>query len=218
MNRDKRTAGRNGPSEPENGSVRRRLLAAATELFTQKGYAGTTVREIVTAAGVTKPVLYYYFRNKEGIYLELMRKTFAMLDDLLQTFSGEPGTASQKLLRFCLEVYSLVKENIEAVRMMYAIYYGPHQGAPFFDFDSYHHKFQQALRGLVEEGIRKGEFRRGQAEEITWLVLGAVNVAMEVDLSHPEMSMGQKGLTRMLELIFRAISPDPRGLKKEIDR
>jgi len=31
------------------------------------------VREIVAAAGVTKPVLYYYFRNKEGIYLELMQ-------------------------------------------------------------------------------------------------------------------------------------------------
>ena len=218
MKRDRRTVGRNGPSKPKNGSMRRRLLAAAAELFTQKGYAGATVREIVTSAGVTKPVLYYYFRSKEGIYLELMREAFGKLDNLLKISSGEGATARHKLLRFCREVYSLFLENIQAVRVMYAIYYGPHQGAPFFDFDSYHHKFQQALRELVEEGIRKGEFRRGQAEEITWLVLGAVNVAMEVDLSHPEMSMGEKGLTRMLELIFRAISPGPRGLKKEMDR
>lgn len=215
MNRGKRTTGRKGPSEPGNGSMRQRLLASATELFTQKGYPATTVREIVTSAGVTKPVLYYYFGNKEGIYLELMRDTFAKLDNLLKVSSGEAGTARHKLLRFCLEVYSLFLENMQAVRMMYAIYYGPHQGAPFFDFDSYHHKFQQALRNLVEEGMRKGEFRRGQAEEITWLILGAVNVAMEVDLSHPEMSMGQKGLARVLELIFRAISSEPKGRKKE---
>ena len=45
-------------------------LSAARELFARKGYSGTSVREIVAAADVTKPVLYYYFRNKEGLYLE----------------------------------------------------------------------------------------------------------------------------------------------------
>jgi AcrR family transcriptional regulator len=39
-------------------SVRNRLLSAATELFSSKGYSATATREIVTAAGVTKPVLY----------------------------------------------------------------------------------------------------------------------------------------------------------------
>ena len=40
--------------------ARDRLLEAATALFAEKGYAGTYVREIVTHAGVTEPVLYYY--------------------------------------------------------------------------------------------------------------------------------------------------------------
>ena len=44
--------------------ARERLLSGATELFASKGYAATTVREIVERAGVTKPVLYYYFRSK----------------------------------------------------------------------------------------------------------------------------------------------------------
>jgi TetR/AcrR family transcriptional regulator len=39
--------------------VRKRLLKAALELFTKKGFAATSVREIVEIAGVTKPVLYY---------------------------------------------------------------------------------------------------------------------------------------------------------------
>jgi len=57
MRRDQGRAGRQNRAEPENGSARQRLLAAATDLFTQRGYAATTVREIVGAAGVTKPVL-----------------------------------------------------------------------------------------------------------------------------------------------------------------
>ena len=78
--------------ESGNGPVRQRLLEGAAELFTQKGYAATTVREIVAAAGVTKPVLYYYFRNKEGIYLELMREAFAKMDDLVAISLEDQGS------------------------------------------------------------------------------------------------------------------------------
>jgi AcrR family transcriptional regulator len=187
-------------------SVRQRLLAAATDLFARKGYAATTVREIVDTARVTKPVLYYYFQNKEGIYLELMRQTFGNVDYLVDFSRGEKGSTREKLLRFCDQAFSLFLENIEAIRVMYAIYYGPHQGAPFFDFDAYHLKFMEAIRALVEEGIRKGEFRKGEAENTTWAILGAFNVAMQVQLGHPEMGLGNEGLARVLNLIFRGIS------------
>jgi TetR/AcrR family transcriptional regulator len=187
-------------------TVRQRLLAAATDLFARKGYAATTVREIVDSARVTKPVLYYYFQNKEGIYLELMRQTFSNVDYLVDFSRGEKGSTREKLLRFCDQAFSLFMQNIEAIRVMYAIYYGPHQGAPFFDFEAYHLKFQEAIRLLVEEGIRKGEFRKEDAEDMTWAILGAVNVVMEVQLGHPETGLGREGLARVLNLIFRGIS------------
>jgi TetR/AcrR family transcriptional regulator len=187
-------------------SVRQRLLAAATDLFARKGYAAATVREIVDSARVTKPVLYYYFQNKEGIYLELMRQTFSNVDYLVDFSRAEKGSIREKLLAFCDRTFSLFMENIQAIRVMYAIYYGPHQGAPFFDFDAYHLKFQEAIRALVEEGIRKREFRKGETENMTWAILGAVNVAMEVQLGHPETGLGREGLARVLNLIFRGIS------------
>jgi AcrR family transcriptional regulator len=192
-------------SESGNGSVRQRLLEGASELFTQKGYAATTVREIVAAAGVTKPVLYYYFRNKEGIYLELMRGSFAKMDDLLANSREDRGTVTERVLRLCDRLYSLFMEHVKAARVMYAIYYGPHQGAPFFDFDAYHRKFREAVQRLIEEGIRKGEFRKGNPEEMAWAIIGAINVAMEVHLTHPEWGLGSEGLARVLKLIFTGI-------------
>ena len=213
MNRGKRAAGRKDRTEPENGSVRQRLLTAATDLFTQRGYAATTVREIVGAAGVTKPVLYYYFRNKEGIYLELMRQAFARLDELIAGSVGDRGSAIQRLLRLCDRVYTLFMENVKLARVMYSIYYGPHQGAPFFDFDAYHLKFQEAVRGLIQEGVRNGEFRKGNPEDMTWAILGAINVAMEVHLGHIELELGREGLARVLKLIFQGISAE-KGRRK----
>ena len=200
-----------------DGSVRRKLLAGASELFTRKGYAATTVREIVAAAGVSKPVLYYYFHSKEGIYLELMRETFAQADILLASALEERGTASEKLMRFFDQAFSLFLENVQGVRVMYAIYYGPHQGAPFFDFESYHFKVRQTIHRLVEEGIRQGEFRRGRVEDMTWAILGALNVAIEVHLGHPEISLGRKDLARVLKVILQGIwarKGEEKGVRK----
>ena len=55
------------PQEPGESSVRKRLMDAAFHLFTNRGYAATSVREIVEMAGVTKPSLYYHFESKDGI-------------------------------------------------------------------------------------------------------------------------------------------------------
>ena len=187
-------------------AVRNRLLSAATELFSRKGYSATTTREIVAASEVTKPVLYYYFQNKEGIYLELIRGAFAKFDALLDTSRSEKGSASERLLRLSDQIFSLFMENIEMARLMYSIYYGPHQGAPFFDFDTYHLKFQDTIRQLVNEGKRQGEFHKGNAEDMMWVILGTINVAMEVQLCHPELGMERKRLAQILKLILQGIS------------
>jgi len=52
----------------EERTARDAILRAARNLFTTKGFASTTVREICQEAGVTAPVLYYHFGNKEGLF------------------------------------------------------------------------------------------------------------------------------------------------------
>ncbi|MBP1717749.1 MAG: TetR family transcriptional regulator [Deltaproteobacteria bacterium] len=196
---------------------RQRLLDAAAELFNSKGYAATTVREIVKAAGVTKPVLYYYFKNKEGIFLELMRETYVKFNELVDSVRSEKGNPREKLERFIDQSFCLFLEEIKTVRLMYSLYYGPHQGAPFFDFDIYHRKYQEVIRGLVEEGIRRKEFRGENLEDMTWALIGTLNVVMEVELGHPEISLGREGLSRLLKLIFQGLSSErkkPAGGKK----
>jgi AcrR family transcriptional regulator len=54
---------------------RRRLIErAATELFAQRGYAATTVDDIVRAAGVTKPMLYRHFESKQELCIALLER------------------------------------------------------------------------------------------------------------------------------------------------
>ena len=196
---------RNG-AEP-GPDVREKLLASAAETFSTKGYAATTVREIVHRAGVTKPALYYYFRSKEGIYLALMREPFERFVALVDETTAEEETARERLVRLCLRSYDIFVEHLDLARMMYAIYYGPPQGAPFVDFDAYHLRFQEGILALLTEGIRRREFRKGDAGDMMWAVVGVVNVAMELELCRPRHSVGRDGIRRMLGILFDGIAP-----------
>jgi TetR/AcrR family transcriptional regulator len=171
------------------------------------------VREIVTAAGVTKPVLYYYFRNKEGIYLELIRQPYARFDALLDAFHGGHGSAITSILRLSDELFCLFVENIKVARLMYSIYYGPPQGAPFFDFDTYHFKFHDIIRRFIKEGVRQGELRTGNTDDRMWAIVGIINVAMEVQLCHPETAIDRKQLARILRLALNGMSAVKTGEK-----
>ena len=190
---------------PDTG-VRQRLMAAATDLFNRKGYAGTSVREIVDAAGVTKPVLYYHFGSKEGIYLALFEETFAAFMDTLAAPTSRPASTRERLLDLCDRAYTFHAAHLPLVRLMYAIYYGPPQGAPPFDFDATHDAFQHLTAAVIEEGIRSGEIKPVPVPEAMWAVIGAVNIAMEVDLCHPEQSLGRDGLARLLNSVFDGIA------------
>ena len=56
--------GRQRRPTAESEAKRERILLAAQALFHAQGYAHTTMAQIVGALGVTKPFVYYYFRNK----------------------------------------------------------------------------------------------------------------------------------------------------------
>lgn len=182
--------------------VRERLLIAAAEFFARKGYASTKVREIVNAAGVTKPTLYYYFQNKEGIYLEIMREALGKFESLLRAAKSESGPASRKLFALSDNLMVLLKANLQVARVMYAIYYGPPQESPFFDCEVFHFRLQDTLQEFIHEGIETGEFRDRNAQDMSWAILGVINIAIDMELSHPDMALGCEGLARVLAIVL----------------
>jgi AcrR family transcriptional regulator len=199
---------------PQDESVRARLLEAASGLFAQKGYAATTVREIVDAAGVTKPVLYYYFGNKEGIYLELMEEALGTVHSLVTRAMESGGSARERIERLCESTFDAMLDHLDVVRVMDSSYYGPPQGAPYFDFEVFHREFEGAVRSLVEAGMASGELRPGDPEVVTLALIGALDIAKGIHLCHPERSRGAEGLRQILEVVFHGVL-EPNPITKE---
>lgn len=70
------TAGSPGSDAPKRDG-RRKLLAAAAEVFAEKGYADATTKEIAQRAGVTEPMLFRHYGSKAGLFQEAAVAPFA---------------------------------------------------------------------------------------------------------------------------------------------
>ncbi|MBI5408782.1 MAG: TetR/AcrR family transcriptional regulator [Nitrospirae bacterium] len=202
------------PVKSEEHAARGRLLGAALDIFNERGYAASSVREIVKAAGVTKPMLYYYFRNKEGIYTELMTKPFEVLEKILEETAHEKLSARKRVIRLFDRIFLLFMKNLKAARLMYSIYYGPPQGAPFIDFEGYHLKIREVTGLIVKDGIKSGEFRAVNVDTLTWALIGALNFVLEEQLCQHTPMVDDKGLSDTLALIFDGVAPSKSKRKR----
>ncbi len=189
-----------------DSAVRERLLTEALQLFNAKGYAATSVREIVAAAGVSKPTLYYYFQNKEGIYLALMHSTLATFQAAVEQLVVPQGTARQRLLRFATGVFDLFVDQLAVVRLIYAIYFGPPQGTPEFSHKQFYDVMLRVVAGMVEDGMTAGEFRPEPVHDLTWLVISCMNTVMEEQLCNQPPRVDRANLERMLGMVLDGIA------------
>ncbi len=202
---------RNGSASPPDDhghppGAREKLLGAAIDLFTARGYAATSVREIVEHAGLTKPALYYHFGSKEAIYLEILREVRLVMDEALSRLSSGGGPARERLIRFAVGLFEVFEGNVSAARFMNAVLWGPPQGAPPFDFRTVHDAIRAAVGGMVEEGIAQGEFGPGEPTDVAQAFIAVLSFSMDVHLVYPDSSPGTAGLRRTLDILFRGIA------------
>jgi len=189
-------------------SARERLLREAADLFNRKGYAATSVGEIVAAAGVTKPVLYYHFESKEGLYLRLMEEGLGSFRAAVEAaLRRDKGTVAARIRRLCETIVGHALENLSIVRLTRGIHHAPPQGAPAFDVCEFPRTIQATLLQLVEEGVRTGEFAAVAPADLVWVITGLLAVCIDSNLIDPALALKPRGFRSALNLVFAGVSP-----------
>ena len=188
---------------------RQQILDAALGLFAQKGYAATTIREIVDAVGITAPSLYYYFGSKEGLYMELMQTYSAKIDSVLESHLHTSEGAKSRLKDLVDKIFLHVIEDKNFFRLMFTIYYGPPNGAPYCDFILYHVKIHATIKKIIEDGIAAKEFQPGNSGHMTWIIRGVVQLAMEEQIKDDREQIDRQRLQKILDLIVDRFARPP---------
>ncbi|MDQ8707773.1 helix-turn-helix domain-containing protein [Streptomyces sp. LHD-70] len=91
----------NAGARPRRGNTRQRIQDVALELFAERGYEKTSLREIAERLEVTKAALYYHFKTKEDILGSLFEDLTRPIDELIEWAGEQPRTleTKQEILR-----------------------------------------------------------------------------------------------------------------------
>lgn len=193
------------PIRETPADARDRLFAAALDQFTRCGYAATSVRELCEAAGVTKPVLYYYFKSKEGLYLEIMNGIGQLYDQRVGELCCSGGSIRQRLIHFLTGMFDGARENLPVIKLAYMIYFGPPQGAPPVDFNRFFDQTLALVESLITEGIENGEFRECDRKALAWALVGSFQTIQEEQICRSESRIGRDGLMSVIDLILSGV-------------
>lgn len=193
------------PPGSDDLHTRERLLRAAVHVFERKGYAAASVREIVARAGVTKPVLYYHFGSKEGLLVEVLYEGARRFADAMAGAVERPGTTRERLVSLGEDLYALFQENLPAVRLAHALFLGPAEGVPRFDFTTFDHSLQGALRRIVEDGLAAGEVHPARPDDVALALSGVIGSCAARQL-HPGFDpVRVEDLRRILDMVLDGI-------------
>ena len=155
--------------------VQARILAAATHLFANRGYGSTSVREVVEAASVTKPTLYYWFQSKEQLYRTCVRACFDALVPLVHDAVNGPGTIEERLERFVQAYVDGGIADTDRMRLALTATSPTWEARPEIDLMSFHQEYVEPLAQLFLEGRKTGVLRPEMDPQFA--VVGLVGLA-----------------------------------------
>jgi len=146
------------PGQRDAGATREALLAAATELFAELGFDGTTVGAIAVRARVNKAMISYHFDGKQGLYTAILKRDFGWALTRLTELLGEPVRANAKLARFVAIFGELHQRRPGLSAMMLREAMSGGSGLEPTLLPDMRRIFE-AVQSIVAQGVAEGTFR-----------------------------------------------------------
>jgi AcrR family transcriptional regulator len=153
-------ARRNSRRDPARNQER--ILKAATEEFARYGLGGARVDRIAARAGANKRMLYYYYGDKEDLFLRVLESAYAEIrnaEKALHLADLDPEESIRRLVEFTWKYYL---EHPEFLTLLNSenLHRGRHVRRSK-RIAAMHSPFVATIRQVLERGVRAGEFRRG---------------------------------------------------------
>jgi AcrR family transcriptional regulator len=163
----------------------RRLLIAAVEAFAERGYHATTTRDIAGRAGMSPAALYIHYKTKEELLHRISRIGHEKALEILRTASRREGSPTERLAD---AVSSFVRWHAGGRTTARVVQYeldslGPDARAEIL---ALRRQVDAEVRGIIEEGVRSGEFEVIDVHGTTLAVLSlCIDVARWFNVGGP---------------------------------
>jgi AcrR family transcriptional regulator len=204
--------GQRDQGRPQTSDTREKILAAALEVFSSKGFHGTTVDEIAELAGLGKGTVYRHFQSKKGLFSELIRLKVAELE---QTVSGaiDPKGEVLEIIETYLRIYFgffdrnrnlykvLIQEQSDFGAEVKALYIGNIlRKVPL-------------LKRKIFQAVRNGRLKQMDFHTVFYGVMGFIDGVMQKWLaSDDDYSLVDEVPTVVETIFYGFVNAEPKGL------
>lgn len=166
--------------KPASLPTRERLLLAASRFFAEKGFYGTSIRDVAEAVGISKPSLIHHFASKEVLYSAVLKKISADLKYQLDCALNRQLDELTQLQHFVDFLVCWADEHrADAQLFMRELLDNPQRLA---DIHHWHMKeIMDELVQLIEQGQNNNIFRRTPALPVVVNLLGTLHYAVAIE-------------------------------------
>ena len=140
--------------------ARERLLSAGTELFAAKGFAGVSIRELATAAGVNSALISYHYGGKEGLYEAVVTAQYERLIGKFEAIAVSTATVEEKVRMYA----DVIRRNHTQDQPLMARLIQEKLTSPTACLEKVVRKYTVRIAGIISDvlrqGIQSGAFRQ----------------------------------------------------------
>jgi len=159
-------------SASEAALSRQRILEEATRLFVRFGYHGVSMREIAEATGLSKPALYYHFKDKEDLILAILNENLTQVGDIVQACRQNEVSARGRIRAMTQAFFEQPVEQRAVIYLATREIAHLSEAARAQFGEVYRQVFVGQIAAILEEGIQSGELRPMDTHLGTWVLLG----------------------------------------------
>ncbi len=205
-----------------------KICTVAQALFAERGFAGTSIREIAERASVKSSLLYHYFSSKEGLYLSLLEAAVSELVAQVEQIAASADTPEAKIRRLVQVFFEHFQAHPQSFQLIQRAVdeYSPAAQALAQRWLA---RAFAALHAITAEGVQQGLFRPLSPPLMSFAVMGILDQTVRfhklVEDFSPDLS-GAYLFEEQADLIVALLRADtpkqsvpvPRGKKRRPDK
>lgn len=190
--------------------VREELLEAATASFARFGYAGTSIEIIMRQTTVTRPMLYYHFKNKAGLFKAVVDHIYDECFARMEAAAQIDASVEEKLVEVATALFEYLGPRKEYTRLAIATAYASPEELPeeVKGLEKGQRNFDVVAK-LVQHGIVEALFRSDcNPHALIFGIYGVLNFYLMAAALSPDVLLDRSTAREMVDLFLRgAIDP-----------
>ncbi|MBN1657788.1 MAG: TetR/AcrR family transcriptional regulator [Anaerolineae bacterium] len=198
--------------EQQKEARRKQILKSALATFSEKGFNAANVSDVAARAGVSQGTIYWYFESKEELLMQALLSIFDEMGEGALDAVMQCETAADKV-RALGRIMVGVMAQIEGVFPLFMEYWASSARREEVGeiWGSILVEYKDLIVGIIEQGIRRGEFRPVDADRLVWAMLAAYDGLAAYDMFLPALDLAQISETFIETLLTGLIVQQPPG-------